>query len=175
MIKTEEQYDEIVADLIFGDIYDSFIDYYAYIKSVMHYTEKTVPYGDTLRGAHRIPYADNEELQDAEARLGVSSAREIERCFFENEEPEELPYCEKVKECEEYLFEIESSRVNTTEILFEAEEMERLASEAEQKNDEMLQQNNGDENTQSDIDEETKALLDDPEVMIKMLKKKRGI
>ena len=175
LIKTEEQYDEIVAELIFGDIYDSFIDYYSYIKSVMHYTEETVSYGDTLRGAHRIPYAYIEELQDLEAQLGVSFAREIERCFFENEEPEELPYCEKVKECEEYLFKIESSRVNTMEILFEAEEMERLASEAEQKNDEMLQQNNGDENTESDIDEETKALLDDLEGMIKMLKKKRGI
>ena len=175
LIKTEEQYDEIVAELIFGDIYDSFIDYYSYIKSVMHYTEETVPYGDTLRGAHRIPYAYIEELQDLEAQLGVSFAREIERCFFENEELEELPYCEKNKECEEYLFKIESSRVNTMEILFEAEEMERLASEAEQKNDEMLQQNNGDENTESDIDEETKALLDDPEGMIKMLKKKRGI
>ena len=175
LIKTEEQYDEIVAELIFGDIYDSFIDYYSYIKSVMHYTEETVPYGDTLRGAHRIPYAYIEELQDLESQLGVSFAREIERCFFENEEPEELPYCEKVKECEEYLFKIESSRVNTMEILFEAEEMERLASEAEQKNDEMLQQNNGDENTESDIDEETKALLDDPEGMIKMLKKKREI
>ena len=175
LIKTEEQYDEIVAELIFGDIYDSFIDYYSYIKSVMHYTEETVPYGDMLRGAHRIPYAYIEELQDLESQLGVSFAREIERCFFENEEPEELPYCEKVKECEEYLFKIESSRVNTMEILFEAEEMERLASEAEQKNDEMLQQNNGDENTESDIDEETKALLDDPEGMIKMLKKKREI
>lgn len=106
LIKTEEQYDEIVAELIFGDIYDSFIDYYSYIKSVMHYTEETVPYGDTLRGAHRIPYAYIEELQDLEAQLGVSFAREIERCFFENEEPEELPYCEKVKECEEYLFKI---------------------------------------------------------------------
>lgn len=175
LIKTEKQYDEIVAELIFGDLYDSFIEYYSYIKSVIHYTEETVPYGDTLRGAHRIPYTYIEELQDLEARLGVSFAREIERCVFENEEPEELSYCEKVKECEEYLFKIESSRINTMEILFEAEEMERLASEAEQKNAEMLQQSNGDENTDNDIDEETKALLDDPEGMIKMLKKKRGI
>lgn len=175
LITTEEQYDEIVADLIFGDLYDSFIDYYSYIKSITHYTEETVSYGDTLRGAHRIPYAYIEELQELEGHIGVSFAREIERCFFENEEPEELPYCEKVKECEEYLFKIESSRVNTMEILFEAEEMERLASEAEQKNNEMLQQSNGDEKTEDDIDKETKALLDDPEGMIKMLKKKRGI
>lgn len=175
LIKTEEQYDEIVADLIFGDLYDSFIDYYSYIKSVIHYTEETVPYGDPLKSAHRIPYTYIEELQDLEAQLGVSFAREIERCFFENEAPEELPYCEKVEECEVYLFKIESSRVNTMEILFEAEEMERLASEAEQKNDEMLQQNNDDENEESGMDEETRALLDDPEVMIKILKKKRGI
>lgn len=175
LIKTEVQYDEIVADLIFGELYDSLIDYYSYIKSVIHYTEEPVPYGDTLRGAHRIPYTYIEELQDIEAKMGISFAREIERCFYDNEEPEELPYCEKVKECEEYLFKIESSRVNTMEILFEAEEMERLASEAEQKNDEMLQQGSGEENTENDIDEETKALLDDPEGMIKMLKKKRGI
>ena len=175
LIKTEEQYVEIAAELIFGDLYDSFIDYYSYIKSVIHYTDEPIPYGETLRGAHRIPYTYIEELQDLGEHMGISFAREIERCFFDNEEPEELPYCEKVKECEEYLFKIESSRVNTMEILFEAEEMERLASEAEQKNDEMLQQNNGDENAENEIDEETKALLDDPEGMIKMLKKKRGI
>ena len=175
LIKTEEQYDEIVADLIFGDLYDSFVDYYSYIKSVIHYTDEPIPYGETIRGAHRTPYAYIEELQDLEEHMGISFAREIERCFFDNEEPEELPYSEKVKECEEYLFKIESSRVNTMEILFEAEEMERLASEAEQKNDEMLQQSNGDEKTENYIDEETKALLDDPESMIKLLKKKRGI
>ena len=175
LIKTEEQYDEIVADLIFGDLYDSFVDYYSYIKSVIHYTDEPIPYGETIRGAHRTPYAYIEELQDLEEHMGISFAKEIERCFFDNEEPEELPYSEKVKECEEYLFKIESSRVNTMEILFEAEEMERLASEAEQKNDEMLQQSNGDEKTENDIDEETKALLDDPESMIKLLKKKRGI
>lgn len=171
LIKTEEQYDEIVAELIFGDLYDSFIDYYYYIKSVIHYTDEPIPYGDTLRGA----YTYIEELQDLEEHMGISFAKEIERCFFDNEEPEELPYCEQVKECEEYLFNIESSRVNTMEILFEAEEMERLASEAEQKNDELLQQSSGDDNTENEIDEETKALLDDPEGMIKMLKKKRGI
>lgn len=175
LIRTEDQYEEIASELIFGDLYDGFIEYYSYIKSVLHYTEEVVPYGDTLRGAHRVPYMYVEELQDLEEHIGVSFAREIERCLIENDEPGELPYSEQVKECEEYLFKIESSRVNTMEILFEAEEMERLASEAEQKNDEMLQQSKGDENEENEIDEETKALLDDPEGMIKMLKKKRGI
>lgn len=175
LITTEEQYDDIISDLIFGDSYDGFIDYYSYIKSVIHYTEEIIPYGEPLRGAHRISYSYIEELWELEIRLGVSFARKIERCFFENEEPKGLPYCERVKECEEYLFKIELSRVNTMEILFEAEEMERLASEAEQKNNDMLQQNNDVENTENEIDEVTKALLDDPEGVIKMLKKKRGI
>ena len=79
-------------------------------------------------------------------------------------------------EADEYLFKIESSRINTMEMLFEAEEMEKLASEAEQRNETMLMQNTDEEeNNSEEIDTETKALLDDPESMIKLLKKKRGI
>ena len=79
-------------------------------------------------------------------------------------------------EADEYLFKIESSRINTMEMLFEAEEMEKLASEAEQRNETLLMQNAaGEENGVEEIDTETKALLDDPESMIKLLKKKRGI
>ena len=175
LIRTEEQYNQIASNLIFGDLYDSFIDYYSYIKSVIHYTEKTVPYEDTLRFAKKILYTYIKELQDLEEYLGVSFAWQIERSFFNDDESEEQPYPERVKDCEEYLFTIESTKVNTMEILFEAEEMERLALEAEQKNDEMIQKRNGYEDVKSDVDEEIKALLDDPEDMIKMLKKKRGI
>lgn len=174
-IRTEEQYDEIVSELIFGDLYDGFIEYYSYIKNVLHYTEKIIQYREVKRDSHRIPYAYIEELQSLEKNIGVSFAKEIERSFFENEESQELPYCEKVKECEEYLFKIESSRVNTMEILFEAEEMERLTLETEKRNDEMLQQSNANDNEANVIDDETKALLDNPGEMIKMLKKKRGI
>lgn len=175
LIKTEEQYDEIVSDLIFGDLYEGFVDYYSYIKSVLHYVEAVVPYGESLRNSRRISHTYIEALQDLEKHLGVSLAKEMERCFLDSEEPGDMPYCKRVKECEEYLFSIESSRVNMMEILFEAEEMEHLASEAEQKNDEMIQQSSNDENTESAINEEIIALLDDPESMIKMLKKKRGI
>lgn len=175
LIQTEDQYDEIASELMFCDLYDGFIEYYAYIKSVIHYTEEIIPYGENHRSTQRILYAYIDELQDLQEHLGISLAREIERCFYYNDTPLELSYCGRVKECEEYLFKIESSKVNTMEILFEAEEMERLASEAEKKNDEMLQQSNPNDNADNDIDEETKALLEEPEDMIKMLKKKRGI
>lgn len=74
------------------------------------------------------------------------------------------------------MFKIEPSQVNTMEMLFEAEEMEKLAVEAEQRNENLLmQQDRDDLEETSDLDEETKALLADPESLIKLLKKKRGI
>lgn len=175
LIKTEGHYVELVSELIFAPEYEGFIEYYSYIKSVLRYTKDTLSCPDRLRATSRIPYSYIEELQYLKKKLNISYEREVERCFYENEEPLELSYSDKIKECEEYLFKIESSRVNTMEILFEAEEVERLASEAEKRNDEMLQQSSGDEGKENTIDEEIKALLDDPESMIKMLKKKRGI
>ena len=78
-------------------------------------------------------------------------------------------------EADEYLFKVESSRINTIEMLFEAEEMEKLALEAEQRNEMMLMQNSVEDDKSEEIDTKTKALLEDPESMIKLLKKKRGI
>lgn len=175
LIKTEEQYSEMASELLFCDLYTDFIEYYSYIKNIIHYHEEVLPYGEKSRSAHRVPYAYIDELYDLEKYLGISFAREIDRSFNGNSDPIELPYGDRVKECEEYLFKIESSRVNTMEMLFEAEEMEKLANEAEKKNDEMLQQNTTSDVEDHEIDEETKALLSDPEYMIKMLKKQRGI
>ena len=84
-------------------------------------------------------------------------------------------YSEKVKECEECLFKIESSKINTMEILFEAEEIEKISSQAEEKYNDMLKQGEKDSIEEIVIDKETKALLNNPEDIIKMLKKKRGI
>ena len=54
--------------------------------------------------------------------------------------------------------------------------MEKLTVEAEQRNENLLMQQNVDDLEEtSDLDEETKALLADPESLIKLLKKKRGI
>lgn len=73
---------EIVAELIFGDLYVSFIDYYSYIKSVIHYTDEPIPYGETLRGAHRIPYTYIEELQDLEEHMGISFCKGNRKMFL---------------------------------------------------------------------------------------------
>lgn len=94
--------------------------------------------------------------------------------FSRNRNTYRIDYDDRVAEADEYLFKIESSRINTIEMLFEAEEMEKSATEAEQRNESMIMLSNDRENKEK-TDAETKALLDDPEAMIKLLKKKRGI
>lgn len=175
LIKTKEHYDELAFELMFASSYNGFIEYYSYIRSVLQYKDDTRDYTDRFRMTHSTPYSYIEELQKLERMLHISFAKEIERSFLAYEESTELTYAERVEECKEYLFKIESSRVNTMEMLFEAEEMERLASEAETLNSEMFQQNAKEQGTNVDtLDAETKALLNDPENMIKILKKKRG-
>lgn len=61
-------------------------------------------------------------------------------------------------------------------MLFEADEMMRFADETEAENNKLAQQASG-ENTHgnSQDDKDVEALLDNPEEMIKLLKKRRGL
>lgn len=176
IIKTYDQMEEVYDDLMYSPDYDGFIEYYSYVRECVRFKTAAVEYPARNRNIHRPAYAYMDELWKVEHDTGVSFAAEIERCFWGFEEQYEETYADRVAEADEYLFKIESSRINTMEMLFEAEEMEKLATEVEQRNETMLMQNNVEnENNSEEIDTETKALLDDPESMIKLLKKKRGI
>lgn len=171
-IKTAEQYESLVYELMYAPMNESFVEYYSYMKDVIRYRINDKRYGRN-RG---IPYYYIETLQEIERDLHISFSGEIERCFWMPEDETEITYAKRVEECEEYLFKIESSKVNTIEMLFEAEEMERLASEAEQKNAQILHNNAREiDNNMIEIDCETKDLLDNPEKMIKLLRKERGL
>ena len=168
LIRTREHYEELVSELMFCSLYDEFVEYYSYIKSVLHYNEN-------VNFLSQIPYSYIENLWEIQKILDVDFSQEIEELFWKSENLVEFPYSEKVKECEECLFKIESSKINTMEILFEAEEIEKFSSQAEEKYNDMLKQGEKDSIEEIVIDKETKALLNDPEDIIKMLKKKRGI
>ena len=150
---TEEQLEELGYDLMYISDSPEFVEYYSQVRDYIK--SKSNP---TARSQKNKKYC-------------------WALCADENDEGEyEETFADRLADADEYLFKIESSRVNTMEMLFEAEEMERMASEAEQNNEAMLMQNkNEDDNMPEDIDEETKTLLNDPESMIKLLKKKRGI
>ena len=71
---------------------------------------------------------------------------------------------------------IESFKANTMEMLFEAEEMVQLAIKTEEEHNIFISNQSmvsSEENTESD--DEMKEYLDDPEMMIKLLKQRKGI
>ena len=71
---------------------------------------------------------------------------------------------------------IKSNRVNTYEMLFEADEMMRRVEAAEAENDRLAIQAALENPVSEEVyDTEAEALLDDPEEMIKLLKKRRGL
>lgn len=176
IITTREQMEELCDDLMYSPDYEGFIEYYAYVRESIRFKTHSADHLSKIGNAHRPSYAYIEELQEIEVITGLKLSEEIKRSFWGLEEEYKETFVDRVAEAEEYLFKIESSRINTMEMLFEAEEMEKLASEAEQCNRAMLTQSaTEDEVESSDVDMETKALLEDPEAMIKLLKKKRGI
>ena len=176
IIKTEVQMQEICDSLMYSPDYSGFIEYYTYIRDSIKFKEDTPDFISKRRNAQRSLHAYIEGLQEIELAIGVSFSGEIEKSFRGLDEPYQETYGDKVAEADEYLFKIEPSQVNTVEMLFEAEEMEKLAAEAEQRNENLLiQLDEEDLEETSDLDEETKALLADPESLIKLLKKKRGI
>lgn len=176
IIKTKVQMEEICDSLMYSPDYSSFIEYYTYIRESIKFKEETADYISKRRIAQRPLYAYIEGLQEIELSMGVSFSEEIEKSFWGIERSYQETYADKVEEADEYLFKIEQSQINTMEMLFEAEEMEKLAAETEQRNENLLiQQDEEDFGETSDLNEETKALLADPESLIKLLKKKRGI
>lgn len=176
IIKTYDQVEELYDNLMYSPDYTGFIEYYSYVRESIRFKTVMGEYPARNRNIHRPAYTYMDELWEIEQDTGISFAAEIERCFWGLEQQYEETYAERVAEADEYLFKIESSRINTMEMLFEAEEREKLASETEQRNETMLMQNTAEEeNNSGEIDTETKALLNDPESMIKLLKKKRGI
>ena len=172
-IRSEEQLAELYDDLMYSSDYIGFIEYYSYITRAIRYRTESTGVLPKLRDPRRPSYAYIEELQEIEVATGLDFSWEIERCFWDIEEEHKETFEDKVSEADEYLFKIESTQINTMEMLFEAEEREKLALEVEQT---MFMQNAAEEQDKtSDIDTETKALLEDPELMIEFLKKKRGI
>ena len=176
IIKTEAQMQEICDRLMYSSDYSGFIEYYTYIRASIKFKEDTPDFILNRRNAQRSLYAYIERLQEIELAIGMNFSGEIEKSFWGLDESCQETYADKVAEADDYLFKIEPSQVNTMEMLFEAEEMEKLTVEAEQRNENLLMQQNMDDLEEtSDLDEETKALLADPESLIKLLKKKRGI
>ena len=91
------------------------------------------------------------------------------------EEYVRVEYDVHIKDIQKQLSFIKSSKINTMEMLFEAEELEQIARDNEEKNDLIIANSANSINSGLDDNSDIKSYLGDPEKMIKILKKRKGI
>ncbi len=177
-ISDENILEQMVDELSFLTGIESFMDYYGHYRHVItdnQIENEDYEYMIMRRRGMQLSYL--EDINELEEDMGVDMSREKERywrMFYDD--PEET-FASLLDEVEESLSFIRSNRVNSYEMLFDADEMMRQAERAEAENEKFTQTVVTEPYKQNDIeaDKEAQALLDDPEEMIKLLKKRRGL
>ena len=177
-IKDEYELEQIVDELAFLSRFDSFMHYYSNFQMIiMEGQDEYEDYEQMLMRRRGMQMSYLENISRIEQDMGVNMSGEKERyqSLFYNEPIES--FISLLKEVEESLSFIKSNRVNTFEMLYEADEMMRQAEKTESENARLVAQTDkyASYRPDSESDEEAKALLSDPEEMIKLLKKRRGI
>lgn len=176
-IHSEIEFEQIQEDLSFLSWIDDFIDYYnqyRYLITVGH--DNIDDYDEAIMRRQGIQMSYLEAIDRIGRNFGIDVSKEKERYCKAFEEETEMSFASLLEEVEDSLSFIKSNRINTYEMLFDADEMMRQAEEVETENNRLVQQTDL-KNYVSDSlhDEEKKELLEDPEEMIKILKKERGI
>ena len=176
-IMSQVEFEQIQDELSFLGNSDEFMDFYNYYLQVITCSNyQDDDYEMLIIKKRGMQFAYLEETDKLGRDIGVDMVREKERYrkMFETD-PEES-FAALLEEVEESLLFIKSNRVNTYEMLFEADEMMRRVEAAEAENDRLAIQAALENPVSEDVhDTEAEALLDDPEEMIKLLKKRRGI
>ena len=176
-IKTEAVFNQMQEELAVYVDAEDFLDFYnQFVQTLTSDNWSDDDYERMIIKRRGIQMSYLEEIDKIGREIGVDLSREKERYWQQFEDVRELSFADILADVEESLSFIKSNRVNTYEMLFEADEMMRQADEAEAENERLAMQvateNPMNENVQ---DTEAGALLNDPEEMIKLLKKRRGI
>ena len=176
-IRTESQLENFMNELMFISDEEEFFEYYRQFCQLISFEQDArLTYEEKICQRRGPQFSYLYGIDDLQRRLDVDLTYEIHRYKQSFEDTYETPsFSALLEEVEESLAFIKSNRINTYELLFEADEMLRQANEAEAANEQMLQTIDHNEQEDSPSDEEAKRLLDDPEEVIKLLKKRRGI
>lgn len=151
-----------------------FLKYYNTFAEAVKPAARYVDYDEMILRKRGIQFGYIDSLREIERRYGESVQTELQRYidFFQNEPGK--GFAEILEEIVEELRDIQSSKVNTIEMLFEADELERVTMEAEESRNqglESLYENRQSENDSGLIEE----MKNNPEAMIKKLKRIRGL
>lgn len=161
---------------------DNFIEYYGSMAlAIEHVNKQHEAYEMKIIRKRGIDYSYPQMLLEIEREYNVKTISERDRYYNSFEELQDYDFNYLVSSiCEDLSF-IKSFKANTMEMLFEAEEMARLEANIEEE-DVLLSltyqeepNKRFDTESEAESDTEIKAFLNDPEMMIKMLKQKKGI
>ena len=172
-----DDFEKIAYKLSYVSQTDDFIDYYnSFVEALEHDKQNSIDYDTKIMLKRGTQYSYLSMLSEISNRYKVNFENEKDRYYRSFEKIESKDYLSIVKECISELSFIESFKANTMEMLFEAEEMEQLAAKAEEEHDLFIKKQSVDNSViNKESDYGMKECLDDPELMIKILKKQKGI
>lgn len=165
---------DILDEVMLIEESDWFLKYYNTLVEAIKPTTEYIDYDERILKKRGIQFSYIDLLYELEHRYRESVQTELIRYrdFFEDEFS--LKYAEILDETMEELKNIQSSKVNTIEMLFQADELERTTTEAEtnrNKGVDILYDSRKTENNFSLIEE----MKNSPEAVIKRLKSIRGL
>lgn len=173
-ISKEQVFEQYLEAFLYTAGYEDFADYYGHITTIItHDQEEYLGYEDSVIGKKGTTSTYFDALDDISQTFGVSVLKEKERYWDEHYGDKEESFISILDDvCNDLDF-IKSSRINIYEMLLDAEESARHAEESE-----TINQTNvidGKEEEEHFIDYEVENVIDNPEEMIKLLKKRRGL
>lgn len=170
-----EDFEEMADKLSYVTDSDDFIDYYrTLVDAIEENNLALTDYDRQIEIKRGIQYSYLNILSEISHIYKVSFSGEIERYYKSFEGIEGNDYLSIVKESIAELSFIKSFKANTMEMLFEADEMMELAKKTEEEN-EIFIGNQNEKNHNEENDSDMMRYLDNPELMIKMLKQRKGI
>ncbi|MDD6825686.1 MAG: hypothetical protein PUE12_06165 [Oscillospiraceae bacterium] len=167
------QVEEILGNYMWSAGMKEFLTAYSIMyETVTPVDESAKDYDEMAVRRRGVQYEYIESLESIAHYMHLDTSYAI-RCYKEWFDKEKsYPFYMELQDTLENLQDIKSSKVNTLEMLFEAEELERISYDSEQKYMQTLS------SITYDDDKSSEALSisgKDPEEMIKLLKERRGI
>lgn len=176
-ISTQGELEQMLDSFTMRPEYNDFMRFYNEMFGIIVAGE-AVPYAyeDLVIKRRGVQLEYINEIDDISKSIGIDLSSVKQRYIEAFEIKDEPEFISVLEDVEESLAFIKSNRVNTYELLFEAEETARMAEVAEKERTELIEQlqsENVENNTNLEILEH--VMLNDPEEAIKLLKKMRGI
>lgn len=172
-LSESSQVEEILGNYMWSTGTKEFLMAYSIMyETVSPVDESAKNYDEMALRRRGIQYEYIESLESIAHYMQLDTSYAI-RCYKEWFDRENTyPFYMELQDALEDLQDIKSSKVNTLEMLFEAEELERITYDNEQKYIQTLSSISTEEDKSS---EASSMSGKDPEEMIKLLKERRGI